>query len=613
MRSGARPPILSSASILLGDFARMAGKRGALAVLCVFAGAILEGIGISLLVPLLGLLFNGGGGPRWVGAAAAAAFAFFGAHGRLSSLLVLLGIFALLIALRAIVISTRDLLILRLQLQFVESQQLRIAAALAGAPWEFLASLRHARVTQLAGSDMHRLGVGIHFVIRGTVSLVILLVQCALAFVLAPILAAFVVVLLVLGAIGLRPMLAKSRSLGDYVADANLALLDTTTQFMGGLKLAISQGLQERFVVEMRETLQNLSARQVKFGRRQILTQSGLSMTLGLVGAAAVFAGLFWLHVAPSLLIALLLVVARMATPVLQIQQAADQFVHLLPVYTKAHELRRELTRARDETNIRTGASIPDGSIVFENVTSAPVDLRGPLPGIEPAGILRNFNIAIRRGEFLGVTGDSGAGKTTFADLLAGLYPPQAGRIAVGGQVLSADILAAWRSGLAYVPQDPFLFHDTIRRNLAWANPLAGESDMWRALVFTDADTLVCRMEDGLDSFVAERGTRLSGGERQRIALSRALLRRPSVLILDESTSALDGASERQILLQLRNLVPRPTIVLIAHRTDNLAVCDRVVRLETIGGVTVASQVNTSISSQHENVVSFRPVVSGLT
>lgn len=609
MSSDARPQIVSSASILLGDFARMAGKRGALAVLCVLAGAILEGIGISLLVPLLGLLFDGGGAPNWLEAGVAAVFAAFGAHSQFACLLVLLGIFALLVALRAIVISARDILILRLQLQFVETQQLRIATALAGAPWEFLAGLRHARITQLVGSDVHRLGVGIHFVVRGAVSLVILLVQCALAFVLAPVLAAFVVVLLLLGAIGLRPMLAKSRSLGDYVADTNLALLDTTAQFMGGLKLAISQDLQERFVVEMRETLQNLSARQAKFGRRQILTQSGLNAALGLIGAVAVFAGLFWMHVAPSLLVALLLIVARMTAPVSQIQQAAEQFVHLLPVYAKAHELRRELAQARNETNIRDEVSIPDGSIVFENITSSRLDLRGALPGERPAGILRNFKIAIRRGEFLGVTGASGAGKTTFADILAGLYPPQSGRIVVGGQALAGAMLAAWRSGLAYVPQDPFLFHDTIRHNLAWANPLAGESDMWRALAFTDADDLVCRLEDGLDTLVAERGTRFSGGERQRIALSRALLRRPGLLILDEATSALDGASERDILLRLRNLVPRPTIVLIAHRTENLALCDRVVRLETIGGVTVVSPADASISSQHDNVVSFRTVI----
>ncbi len=187
---------------------------------------------------------------------------------------------------------------------------------------------------------------------------------------------------------------------------------------------------------------------------------------------------------------------------------------------------------------------------------------------------MHSFSLTIRQGEFLGVTGPSGACKTTFADLLVGLYPPQAGTIAVAGRPLDETLLPAWRNGLSYVSQDPFLFHDSIRRNLCWANPDASEAEMWQALAAAGADTLVRRMPQGLDTIVGERGTLVSGGERQRLALARALLRRPSLLVLDEATSAIDTQGEAEIFAGLA--ANAATVVLIAHRTENLSACDRI-------------------------------------
>ena len=146
---------------------------------------------------------------------------------------------------------------------------------------------------------------------------------------------------------------------------------------------------------------------------------------------------------------------------------------------------------------------------------------------------------------------------------------------------LRGPSVAAWRNGVGYVAQDGFLFHDTVRRNLLWARPEAGEAELWDALRTAGADPLVRGMARGLDTVVGERGALLSGGERQRLNLARAILRRQTLLVLDEATSAIDLASEEMLLERLLHLAPRPTIVMIAHRLESLGCCQRLFVLES--------------------------------
>ena len=150
----------------------------------------------------------------------------------------------------------------------------------------------------------------------------------------------------------------------------------------------------------------------------------------------------------------------------------------------------------------------------------------------------------------------------------------------MGETPLRDGAAAAWRDHVSYVAQDPYLFGDTVRRNLLWANPQASEAQLWDALAVAEASALLERMPAGLDTVLGERGSLISGGERQRLCLARAVLRRPWLYVLDEATSAIDVATEQKILQRIAALNPRPTIVMIAHRDESLSNCDRILYFE---------------------------------
>jgi ATP-binding cassette subfamily C protein len=174
--------------------------------------------------------------------------------------------------------------------------------------------------------------------------------------------------------------------------------------------------------------------------------------------------------------------------------------------------------------------------------------------------------------------GASGAGKSTVADVLLGLLAPDAGELRVDDVPITGAARLRWRQAVAYVPQETFLFHASIRDNLLWGKPTASEAELQSALQQAAAD-FVMQLPEGLATVVGDGGICLSGGERQRVALARALLTQPSLLILDEATSALDPNNETRIREALENLHGDVTVVLIGHRLATLEHADQVIVL----------------------------------
>ena len=212
-----------------------------------------------------------------------------------------------------------------------------------------------------------------------------------------------------------------------------------------------------------------------------------------------------------------------------------------------------------------------DGEIVFDHVTF----------GYDPAKpVVRDIDLRIRAGETVAFVGQTGAGKSTLAKLITRFYDPTEGRVLIDGHDIGEVTVDSLRRQLGVVPQEPFLFAGSLRYNIAFARPDSTDDEVWEAVNAVGLAEVVERMPDGLDTVVHERGQSLSSGERQLIALARAFLAHPRVLVLDEATSNLDLLSETKIEAALDVLLAQRTAVLIAHRLTTAMKANRIVVID---------------------------------
>jgi len=247
-------------------------------------------------------------------------------------------------------------------------------------------------------------------------------------------------------------------------------------------------------------------------------------------------------------------------------REARDAWVNAERLFDILHE-RPEMEESRGIPALAPGL----GEVVFEHVSFS----------YEPSRpILRDVSFRIPPGATLAVVGGSGSGKSTLARLLLKLYPPAEGRILVDGQDIAKVSATSVRSMIGVVPQDTVLFNDTIGYNIAYGRVGASQEETVNAARAAHIHELITTLPGQYDTEVGERGVTLSGGERQRIAVARAVLKNPPILIFDEATSALDSASEHAIQQELNRLSQNRTVLMIAHRLSTVVDADEIIVLE---------------------------------
>ena len=216
-----------------------------------------------------------------------------------------------------------------------------------------------------------------------------------------------------------------------------------------------------------------------------------------------------------------------------------------------------------------------EGAIEFDRVAFA----------YDPASpVLKSVTFSIRAGQFVGIVGTTGSGKSTVVSLIPRFYDPTAGRVLIDGVDIRDYKLQGMRDQIGFVLQDTVLFRGTVRENIAYGRPDAAEKEIVEAARLANAHEFIARMPDGYDTQVGERGLTLSGGQRQRIGIARAVIRNSSILILDEPTAALDSESEKVVIEALERVMKGRTVITIAHRLSTIRDADKIVVLKD-GGV----------------------------
>lgn len=543
-------------------------RLAALLTLMVFVG-LTEGIGILLLAPLLEILQaqSEPGTPL-----TRSLTAILRVGGFAPSPAIFLTIFFLLVVLRSAALYAREHLAASVQQQLVDQLRYRCFKSVLQADWRWITTRRQADHANLLLTEVSRVGVGLNFGISLLATLATVLAYLVAAFTLS-----WSITLLALGS-GLIVLLALSGQrrqafeLGHRLGEANRAMQGNVQESLSGIKLAKILGNENRHLAFFHQTTTRLRRQQLQFSKQTGLSRSLFQVFGALLLTIYLYIGLTLWHTPVAELLTLIVVFGRLIPILMTAQQSFNHWLHALPSLIETDKLLEECRHASEPDNPAKATAWPlTQAIELENVSVRYADRQ--------QAALDSISLSFPARTTTAIIGASGAGKSTLADVLMGLIPPDSGSLKIDDQTVDTENYLGWRRNVAYVPQDTFLFNDTIRNNLLWGYPEATETELAQALGHAAAD-FVFGLPEGIDTLVGDGGLRLSGGERQRIALARALLKRPSLLILDEATSALDMNNEAKVREAIEHLHGGLTVVIIGHRLATLEHADQVIVLD---------------------------------
>ena len=543
--------------------------RSTAMLLSITVAALAEGVGIAALLPLLNLVITpeGAEGAQSVMMLyVERAFAFVGLE-------VSIGVLLLIIV---GMITAKSLLMMAAMTQVgytaahvAMGLRLRVVRALLAARWRHFVDQRAGDFASAVGVEPMRAAMtyvaACHAVTGGLVLLVYVLLSIAISWEVS--IAAFVVGCI--GMVVLHRLIAVSRRAGQEQTRFQKSFMTRLLQGLDGMKPLKAMAREGSLgpLIEADTLGLNRAQRKIVVSQEAMLEGHEIIRVLAVAGGLYVFLTI-WSQPTDSLFV-LILLFARMLQKVTQLQShyqvaAGNQQAFIF--------LRSTAEAAEDAREPIAGSETP-------RFTSA-ISLRDVSFSYGRENVLDHASMVLPAGKFIAVVGGSGAGKTTVADLIIGLHRPQSGEVWIDDLPLGDVDIRAWREMIGYVPQETFLFHDSIMSNVTLGDDEIPPARVESALRRAGAWEFVAALPDGMDTVVGERGARLSGGQRQRIAIARALIRDPALLILDEATTALDPETEAGIAATVQRLAGKVTVLSISHQPAMKRAADIVYRIE---------------------------------
>jgi ATP-binding cassette, subfamily C, bacterial len=550
------------------------------------AGSLAEGTGLVLLLPLLAVAGMDFGGSATAGRLALESQALLTRSGvpHWLWLPVVLAIFLAVAGLRSVLRRSQSTMLYTATTQAELALSRRVYAAVVMAQWGYLVRQRSGRLTHLLTGELRRvsdaISLSLSIINFGCLTLLYLVVALKLS-------AKMTLLVLALGGALMllqRRSLERMRTSGEDLYESVGEVYAATEEHLLNTKSVKTFNAEDRDVQLFGDLCDRVARHSVENAKQQAASAFRFEMGSLVALGAVIFLALRILHVQPATMLLLLAIFTRLMPQLASMQSTIHMAAGVLPSYDHVLAIEAECLRNAEATGPEPEIATPlnfERELQLEDVWFAyrrgDADERN-----DPEYVLRGIDLRIPAGLLTAVIGPSGAGKSTIADLANGLLQPTRGQLLLDGHPLGATTMRQWRRQVGYVGQDTVLFHQSVRENLLWARPEATDDELREAILLASAD-FVYDLPGGLESVVGDRGILLSSGQRQRISLARALLRKPTLLILDEATNALDVENEARVLDALRELLRQRhgalTVLMIAHRASAIRQADCIVEL----------------------------------
>ncbi len=536
-------------------------------LLTLFQG-INSGFSIVLLIPLLQLIDIGAGQPEGPALFFHNLAEQFNVTITIGSILI---VYVVILTINALIQYWKSILDARYQQSFIYHLRKRLFRKIIQADWHVLNSKSKTNHLQVLTKEVPNLATYIYFYLRLLTTFIITVSYIAYAMAVS---AGFTLIIIVIGAalfLVLRKYLFKSFHLGEGFVSSYNRLLKYIDDFWQTVKIAKVHSSEDFYSDKFDEANTSLLDLEFRMQKNYSLPQLIYRIAGIIVLVIIVYLGYRSGSVPLASFFILILLFSRIFPQFVGMNTDVNMIMANIPSVKLVLQLDEEFPDSGFESRGPENRIELTKEITLDNIEFA---WQGG------ASLFTGFSDTIPARKITGILGESGIGKTTLIDIIAGLQKPSAGTISVDGRILDDSLLPSWRQSIGYLPQDPFFIDGTLRENLVWdSSSEITDSEILEVLEQVNAAHHIKRYDRGLDEYIVNYQYTFSGGECQRLALARVLLRRPGLLLLDEATSSLDADNEAVIMEVLTMLKEGVTVVFVTHRVGLVGWFDKVVRL----------------------------------
>jgi len=559
----------------LNALIRVASYRPRFTVAIIFGGifsALLEGIGLGFIIPIINIIQD----PNTSSEEAdgilqvfISVYEFFGIPFTLE--FVIVGV-SLVLTVRWTTTFVVRWLRSALSVDFTRHIQTESFANTLDARIEYFDQEGSDDILNAIVTQAEYAGRSIHYVVNFVEQIFLTLMYFAVAMVISPSLTLSVVLILGVLATLFQLGVKSGYELGDKVADGNERIQKVAQAGTQGIRDVKLFGIKSELLNDFKDSVKQFAQSTIKLRRNEIAIRNFYNLVTSIVVFVLIYISIRFANLSIGSMGAFLFAMFRLGPKASALNSKYYQIETNLPHLVRAQSFADELDRRSEPT--ASSISVPEE---IEHVEYRNVDFR--YTGQENL-VLSDISFSAQKGEYIGFVGQSGAGKSTITALLARMYEPDSGEILANGEPIQEMDIESWRSKVAIVQQDPYIFDETLRYNITIGNRDVSETEFESAIRIANIDEFYDELPEGYETELGDDGVRLSGGQRQRVALARALLKDADILILDEATSDLDSNLEREVQRSIEAMDHEYIMIGIAHQLSTVENADRIYTVE---------------------------------